>query len=156
MNQENNISTTSGTNKTSDINQSGNTSRENSKKKTGHAATPRRRDVTRRELARRLAASLPQTLNKDSARLVVGALIDAISLAVIRGERVNLRGFGLFYAKTHAPRKARNPRTGQTIHVEARRSPSFHPAPLLRGLVRAIDEPCDKQAAGPEAETSGS
>jgi integration host factor subunit beta len=59
------------------------------------------------------------------ASCVVDAVFDAISQALVRGERVELRGFGVWKAKRHRARDGRNPRTGEPILVPERRLPFF-------------------------------
>jgi integration host factor subunit beta len=59
------------------------------------------------------------------AEIAVDAVLDAIADALANGNRVEIRGFGVFSAKERRSRLAYNPRTGQSVSVEARRVPMF-------------------------------
>jgi nucleoid DNA-binding protein len=52
--------------------------------------------------------------------------------AVMKNDRVELRGFGTFGVKHRLPKKARNPGTGETIYLEERYVPTFKPAKKMR------------------------
>ncbi len=71
------------------------------------------------------AVALKSELTKKDADKAVAAVFDAIKEAVAAGEKVQLIGFGTFEAKERAARECRNPRTGETITVEASKVPSF-------------------------------
>jgi nucleoid DNA-binding protein len=64
-------------------------------------------------------------LPNSGAYRAVDAVFNAISQALVRGERVELRGFGVWKAKRHRARDGRNPRTGEPILVPERRLPFF-------------------------------
>ncbi len=76
------------------------------------------------ELIRNIAQQQSHLYERDVDRVVTG-LLDEIVAALARGDRVELRGFGVFSAKTRAARIARNPRTGLLVSVGARRLPVF-------------------------------
>src|SRR5258705_13104811 len=76
------------------------------------------------ELVRNIAQQQSHLYERDVDRVVTG-LLDEIVAALARGDRVELRGFGVFSAKTRAARIARNPRTGLLVSVGARRLPVF-------------------------------
>lgn len=71
------------------------------------------------------AVALKSELTKKDADKAVAAVFDAIKEAVAAGDKVQLIGFGTFEAKERAARECRNPRTGETITVEATKIPSF-------------------------------
>ncbi len=71
------------------------------------------------------AVALKSELTKKDADKAVAAVLDAIKEAVAAGDKVQLIGFGTFEAKERAARECRNPRTGETITVEATKIPSF-------------------------------
>ena len=56
---------------------------------------------------------------------IVNCMVDTIKNAVAAGDSVSLIGFGTFTARNKEPRNARNPQTGETIHIPARRTPFF-------------------------------
>ena len=71
------------------------------------------------------AVALKSELTKKDADKAVAAVFDAIKEAVAAGDKVQLIGFGTFEAKERAARECRNPRTGETIKVDASKIPSF-------------------------------
>lgn len=64
-------------------------------------------------------------LVKADAERVVSTVFNEISKALINGHRVELRGFGVLSVRTRRPRMARNPKTGETVHVEQKKVPFF-------------------------------
>ena len=65
----------------------------------------------------------------------VDSLIDAIAEGLAKGERIDLRGFGAFAVRESAARSGRNPQTGETIQIAARRVPTFKAGKELRDRV---------------------
>ena len=61
-----------------------------------------------------------------------GIIIEALQ----NGLKVNISGFGAFEVRHRPPRKARNPRTGETIQVPARKSAAFRPGKRLKEALR--------------------
>ena len=99
------------------------------------------------ELIDKLAEANPQLYHRDVER-VVNAILDEITQALSRGDRVELRGFGAFSVKTRPARTGRNPRTGEPVHVEAKAVPFFKTGKELR-------ERLNKVPVGDEAGASG-
>jgi integration host factor subunit beta len=66
------------------------------------------------------------------AERIVSTIFDEIAAALERGDRVELRGFGAFSVKRRPPRIGRNPRTGETVHVEEKHVPFFKTGKQLR------------------------
>ena len=56
---------------------------------------------------------------------IVNVIFEEMTQALVRGDRIELRDFGAFSVKHRGPRKGRNPRTGETVDVEAKRLPHF-------------------------------
>lgn len=83
------------------------------------------------ELVNRLAGQYPHLYQRDVER-VVNTILDEITEALGRGDRVELRGFGAFSAKIRAPRIGRNPRTGDAVAVEEKCVPFFKTGKDLR------------------------
>ncbi|MCF8062488.1 MAG: HU family DNA-binding protein [Deltaproteobacteria bacterium] len=73
--------------------------------------------------------------SRQTAGDVVDCILKTIQGALERGERVSVSGFGSFTAEQRAARKARNPRTGEEIEVEAKRVPRFVPGDALKQAV---------------------
>ncbi len=87
--------------------------------------------MVKSELIARLAELNPHLYHRDVERLV-STIFDEISMALARGDRVELRGFGTFSVKQRQPRTARNPRTGQTVFVGEKHAPFFKTGKELR------------------------
>lgn len=71
-------------------------------------------------------------LYQRDAERVVGTVFEEIAAALERGDRVELRGFGAFSVKRRDARVGRNPRTGETVNVEAKHVPYFKTGKELR------------------------
>ena len=71
---------------------------------------------------------------KDSER-VVNAAIDAITASLVKGEKVQISGFGTFEAKEREARIGRNPHTKEAIDIPATRVPSFKASKALKDIV---------------------
>jgi integration host factor subunit beta len=94
------------------------------------------------ELIQRLAENNPHLYQRDVER-IVGTVFDEITNALVRGERVELRGFGAFSVKERDARMGRNPRTGESVPVPEKRVPFFKTGKELRERMnggRADDE----------------
>jgi integration host factor subunit beta len=92
--------------------------------------------MTRSELIEALAARFPQLTAQD-ADVAVKELLDAITEALIKGQRIEIRGFGSFSLKYRPPRTGRNPKTGEKVDVAAKYVPHFKPGKELRDRVDA-------------------
>ena len=65
------------------------------------------------------------TIYKKDANKIVNVFFDTISKAISNGERVELRGFGVFDVKQRQARIARNPKNGEAVAVPAKKVPFF-------------------------------
>lgn len=83
------------------------------------------------ELIQRLAEENPHLFQRDVER-IVSAVFDEITDALAQGDRVELRGFGAFSVKHRDARTGRNPRTGESVEVPAKRAPFFKTGKDLR------------------------
>ena len=83
------------------------------------------------ELVQRIAEHNPHLYQRDVEN-IVNAILDEIVAALARGDRVELRGFGAFSVKERDARVGRNPRTGSSVSVEAKRVPFFKTGKELR------------------------
>ena len=86
--------------------------------------------MTKSELAVRLAKSNPH-LHHRELELVVRIVFDGIAAALSRGDRVELRRFGVFSVKRLDARVGRDPRAGTTFDLPERQLPAFRPSRLL-------------------------
>jgi len=73
-------------------------------------------------------------LTRQEAEKIVDTIFHAIKEALVRGDRVELRGLGTFGVKVRAPRLARNLKTGESIPLPPRRVPFFRPGRELKAL----------------------
>lgn len=71
-------------------------------------------------------------LNKRESKDMVDAFFDLIVARLIEGQDVKISGFGNFQIRTKAPRPGRNPRTGESIPIQARRVATFHASLKLK------------------------
>lgn len=74
-------------------------------------------------------------LTKKDTERVINAAVDAITLALVRGEKVQLSGFGTFETKLREARVARNPHTKEPVQVPATRVPTFKASKALKDNV---------------------
>lgn len=72
---------------------------------------------------------------KDAGR-AVDAVIDGVTRALRGGEKVQIAGFGTFEVRSRSAREGRNPQTGQTIMIPARKSPAFKAGKALKEAVQ--------------------
>ena len=87
--------------------------------------------MLRSELVTRLAEERPH-LPLKRVEQAVDVIFEEISSALERGDRVELRGFGAFSVRDRAARKGRNPRTGESVNVPAKKVPFFKAGKELR------------------------
>ncbi len=87
--------------------------------------------MTKSELIQRLAEMNPHLYQRDVER-IVSTIFDEISVALARGDRVELRGFGAFSVKARNARVGRNPRTGASVNVARKFVPFFKAGKDLR------------------------
>lgn len=87
--------------------------------------------MTKSELILRLSEQNPHLYQRDVERLVA-CVFDEITAALARGDRVELRGFGAFSVKQRDARVGRNPRTGESVQVDAKSVPFFKTGTQLR------------------------
>ena len=71
---------------------------------------------------------------KDTER-VLNAAIDAITAALVKGDKVQLSGFGIFETKNREARIGRNPHTKETVEIPATRVPGFKASKALKDTV---------------------
>jgi integration host factor subunit beta len=87
--------------------------------------------MTRSELVQALAEKNPHLYLRD-IETIVDTFFEDITEALVRGDRVELRGFGAFSAKQRDARTGRNPRTGEAVKVDAKSLPFFKTGKGLR------------------------
>ncbi|AVS61860.1 integration host factor subunit beta [Paracidovorax avenae] len=90
--------------------------------------------MTRSDLVEELAARFGQLTQRD-AEAAVKTILDAVGDALVRGHRIEVRGFGSFSVNRRPPRMGRNPRSGEAVHIPEKRVPHFKPGKALREAV---------------------
>jgi len=85
--------------------------------------------MTKQQLIDKVAAKTE--LGKAEATVAVDSVLDYIADSLRSNARVDLRGFGSFVVKERKERQGRNPRTGETITIAAKRDASFKPGKEL-------------------------
>ena len=90
--------------------------------------------MTKSELIVRLAERFPQLVAKD-ADFAVKMILDAMTEALVRGDRIEIRGFGSFALNYRPPRVGRNPKSGEKVSVPAKWVPHFKAGKELRERV---------------------
>ncbi len=94
--------------------------------------------MIRSELIQTIADENPHLYHRDVER-IVNTVFGEITEALARGERVELRGFGAFSVKKRDARVGRNPRTGESVAVEAKAVPFFKTGKLLRERLNGME-----------------
>jgi len=80
--------------------------------------------ITKSELVKQLSKTYPNLLKKDLEKFF-DIFIDEIKLALKNDERVEIRGWGVFSTKKQKSKTSRNPRTGEKVIVNEKKSISF-------------------------------
>ncbi len=78
------------------------------------------------------AAAERSGLTKKDAEKALNAAIDAITAALVAGDKVQLSGFGIFEVKEREARMGRNPHTGEAMEIAASRVPGFKASKTLK------------------------
>ena len=90
--------------------------------------------MTKKEIVKQISdkLQLPQIKTKEIVQLTFDAIVDTL----VADGRIELRNFGVFEVKRRKPRKARNPRTGDAVDVEAKNVVTFQPGKVMEEKVR--------------------
>ena len=87
--------------------------------------------MTKSELIERFAKRYPHLVTKD-AEVVVQTILDVMCNSLMVGDRVEIRGFGVFNLHYRLPRNGRNPKSGEVVKVPAKYVPHFKAGKELR------------------------
>ncbi len=94
--------------------------------------------ITKAELVEAVAREVaPRITKRDVSRIVQG-LLDEMCKALTEGNRIELRGFGVFNTKLRRPKLARNPHTKEPVSIPPRRVPVFKASRLLKARMTMI------------------
>ena len=89
--------------------------------------------MNKAELVAALAAKTGDT--KKASEASVNAFVDVVTNALVKGDKVQLVGFGSFEVRKRAARKGRNPQTKEEIKIPASKAPDFKAGKALKDLV---------------------
>jgi DNA-binding protein HU-beta len=92
--------------------------------------------VTKIEIVEALAEKTG--MQKKDAESVLETLVTTIQESLKTGQKVNLAGLGTFVVVEKKARVARNPKTGETVQVEAKKAPKFKPGKQLKELLAGL------------------
>ena len=82
------------------------------------------------------AVSEKAEISKKDAEKAIKAFVDVVSDELVKGEKVQVVGFGTFEVKTRAARTGKNPRTGEVINIPEAKVPSFKAGSALKDAVK--------------------
>ena len=94
--------------------------------------------MTKSGLIEEVARRTPHISKKDT-EVVVNTIFDSMIEALKQGDRIEIRGFGSFQVKIREAREGRNPKTGEPVHISAKRTPFFKVGKELKEMV---DQSC--------------
>jgi integration host factor subunit beta len=97
------------------------------------ALSTRRSAMTKADLVQQISEKTK--ISKTETAVIVKELLGSISRALSEGKHIEIRGFGSFKVRSRNPRKARNPRSGETVMVPAKAVPYFKASADLRAMV---------------------
>jgi integration host factor subunit beta len=72
---------------------------------------------------------------KRQTEIIINGILDGIKETLARGDKIEIRGFGSFRLRNRRTREGRNPKTGATVQVPAKRVPFFKAGKELKELV---------------------
>ena len=80
-------------------------------------------------------------ISKKDTEVVVNTIFDSMIEALKQGDRIEIRGFGSFQVKIREAREGRNPKTGEPVHISAKRTPFFKVGKELKEMVDRSPSP---------------
>ena len=76
-------------------------------------------------------------ISKKDAEKALKALTDVVADELVKGEKIQLVGFGTFEVSERAAREGRNPKSGEPMRIQASKSPKFKAGKALKDMVNA-------------------
>jgi nucleoid DNA-binding protein len=101
--------------------------------------------VTKKEIVRTISEEIG--LTQLQTKEIVQKTFDAIVEALVAERRIELRNFGVFEVKRRAPRKARNPRTGDKVFVPEKSVVTFKPGKEMEERVKELERQAAARAS---------
>lgn len=94
--------------------------------------------MTKSDLVEKIAEK-NRNISKKDIEIIVNTIFESMRNSLIRGERIEIRGFGSFTVKSRNAREGRNPKTGEVVHITQKRVPYFKVGKELRERVNMDD-----------------
>ncbi|MFM7202779.1 MAG: integration host factor subunit beta [Myxococcota bacterium] len=95
--------------------------------------------MTKSDLVEKIAEK-NRNISKKDIEIIVNTIFESMRNSLIRGERIEIRGFGSFTVKSRNAREGRNPKTGEVVHITQKRVPYFKVGKELRERVNMDDD----------------
>ena len=111
--------------------------------------------MTKSALIEEVAKRTPHISKKDT-EVVVNTIFDSMIEALRTGDRIEIRGFGSFQVKIREARDGRNPKTGEPVHISAKRTPFFKVGKELKEMVDSAPKPVHESEAGSAGQSGAS
>ena len=90
--------------------------------------------ATKKDLVREVSEK--SNLTQTEVKNVIQMTFDSVLSALVRGDKVELRNFGVFVIKERAERRARNPRTGEEVVVPKKKVVIFRPGRMMEARIK--------------------
>ena len=92
--------------------------------------------MNKQNLVEKIMTKTKTEMTHKDAERVVNGVFEEIKAAVAAGDSVQIIGFGTFEARARAEREARNPQTGETIVIPAKKVPAFKPGKAFKEALK--------------------
>ena len=93
--------------------------------------------MNKTDLIAKVQENIDIEVSKKDLATILDGIIETIKVNVASGEKIALAGFGTFEAVERAARECKNPRTGETVYVEASKAPKFKAGKAFKDAVNA-------------------
>ena len=91
--------------------------------------------MTKADLVNEVMEAIGPGVTKKDCSLILEGFLKAAKRGLVKGETIEIIGFGTLAVKKRKSRVARNPKTGKVVQVPAREVPVFKPSKQLRSLI---------------------
>ena len=93
--------------------------------------------MNKTELIAKVQENIDIEVSKKDLATILDGIIETIKVNVASGEKIAIAGFGTFEAVERAARECKNPRTGESVHVEPSKAPKFKAGKAFKDAVNA-------------------
>jgi nucleoid DNA-binding protein len=91
--------------------------------------------ITKADLVEEVSKEMSPRITKRDVGRIVQRFIDEMIKTLVQGNRIEIRGFGIFNTKLRKPKLARNPKTKEPVNIPTRRVPVFKASRLLKATI---------------------